>query len=56
MAAQPYTLQQKVTHRGTTERWSLLTVETEANGDSRGPSLVGSGARRALPVQDILVF
>ncbi len=37
----------RVFYRETREGWTLLTVETEANGDSRntfvrGPSLVGS--------------
>jgi hypothetical protein len=45
--------------RETREGWPLLTVETEANGDSKstnekGPSLVGSLGSR-VPVQEIFI-
>jgi hypothetical protein len=46
--------------RETRERWPLLTVEAEVNGDSkstneRGPSLVGS-LGVAVTVQEIFVL
>jgi hypothetical protein len=50
--------QEKQVTRDTREGWPLLTVEIEANGDSkstndRGPSLVGS-LDLLCPVQEIL--
>jgi hypothetical protein len=46
--------------RETREGWPPLTVETEANGDSKstngkGPSLVGSLGSR-VPVQEIFIL
>ncbi len=48
-----------VATRETREGWSLLTVETEANGDSsstfeRSPSLVGCWACRAGTIDFLL--
>jgi hypothetical protein len=55
------TVLQRDTVRGreTKERWPLLTVETEVNGDSkgtneRGPFLVGSLNCLVMQVQEIL--